>query len=85
MTSPDPCPVEGCTDNRYGRQRYCRGHDYRWRRYGHPEAHNVRTRLPRAELVYLRRLEGIPDDGPTEAQRQQWIADEQADQLMEAS
>jgi len=76
VTSPVPCPVEGCPEARYGRRRYCRTHEYRFRRYGHPEGHNTRTRLPREQLAYLRRLVGIPDDGPTETQRQQWRVDE---------
>ena len=72
----DGCDVEGC-DHPHAAHGFCQLHHARWRRTGSPLGQGP---LPMAEVVRLRRLEGLPDDGPTPEMRAAWKL---ADGLME--
>lgn len=77
MTSePRPaCTVDGCGRPRKTARGLCPTHDARMRRHG-TTAPPDSIPLPRAELVRLRRLVGLPDDGPDEATVRRWKRDE---------
>ncbi|WP_027947193.1 hypothetical protein [Amycolatopsis taiwanensis] len=86
VTAPEKdthCSVDGCTNTRTARG-YCLGHYTNWKRTGNPE-HAPVQQLSRDELVYLRRLVGLPDTGPTAEQIARWRAEETADGLGVAS
>jgi hypothetical protein len=72
-----PCSAWGC---RYERSSggLCITHLRRKQRHGDPE---IGGRLPRAEVIRLRRLVHLDDTGPTETQIAQWIAEEGVDEL----
>lgn len=67
------CKVEGCTD-KHRAKGYCGRHYRTWLRGGDPII-RIR-RLSRAQIVAMRRLEGIPDDGPTPEMVARWTAQE---------
>jgi hypothetical protein len=53
----------------------------RWYRYGDPEREpdavgGQRRRMPKRDLVYLRRLVGVPDKGPSETLMRRWARQE---------
>jgi hypothetical protein len=61
----------------------CATHYQRWYRYGDPERQpgpvgGARKRLPRAELIYLRQMVGVPVRGPSKAQMARWTRQERA-------
>jgi hypothetical protein len=71
-TFQDGCDVEGCTKPHDSRG-LCQAHYFRLRRTGSPLGVGP---LPLSEVVKLRRLVGIPIDGPTPEMRAQYARDE---------
>jgi hypothetical protein len=75
---PEPvsCAVDFCPDPAK-QSGWCHKHYGRWRRHGDP-LHEVqrRQRLPERELIRLRRMVGLGDEGPTAVDMRRWKRDE---------
>ncbi|MGH3095488.1 MAG: hypothetical protein ACRDMV_05745 [Streptosporangiales bacterium] len=66
------CRVEGC-EGRHFALGYCVKHHGRLRATGDPLGKGP---LPLGECIRLRRLVGLPDDGPTDEHRRRWNTQE---------
>jgi hypothetical protein len=64
----ESCTVENC-NNKHQARGFCHVHYARWNRTGSPMGKGP---LPRSEVVRLRRLVGVPDDGPTPEMCKEW-------------
>lgn len=78
MTSriaPGTCTMDGCREPHYALD-LCRVHYRRWKRGGDPDGQRPTRRLTDEQVIELRRRLGIPDNGPSREQREQWSREE---------